>query len=260
MSLERERLALDGNHTAAASDCGLVAYTDRQREDDQPLPRIWLESDSGNEGITTSPPVAEQLELLARFSVYCSREKSLAAILQDACLVAADGTVAEWVTLLRYHADEKMLVWQAGVGSTAFRQVRRQMPDATTAAGSAWMAKRLIVSAISVVDQRFLSSGAWSATRSCRAASVPIGGGDAEPFGVLQVALSPATAIRSRDLLFLDALAADMADIIRHPATLETADIKAVAHAVVAWSPRPKAIVPSIRELPGGVGRNEKYG
>ena len=138
----------------------------------------------------------------------------LDAVIVRACEVAARGTGSRLAGVLQYRADEDAFVLQAGVGWPQ-RLIGRVRVSAClgTTAGLAWHTRQPIqFGALSCTGR---IRGPAAPDVASHSASVPIPGGSIYEFGILEVVRAGAGEFTQPDMLFLKAVAGEIAAAVK---------------------------------------------
>ena len=171
--------------------------------------RIWRR--------TIPNPIAQE-RLVRRFSEMAATEDRLELILEDACMIAAEGVAACWARMLRYWPKRRGLCLEAGIGRPAFRHTDLGHASCSeSAAVSAWERDRPERSQSRVCEHRFDAAGVWAEFRSFRTMCIPVPGDDDVPFGVIEVGSLDTAAFLDQDAAFLIALAGHLAKRLQRP-------------------------------------------
>lgn len=168
-------------------------------------------------------PAFRQMSIAVWFSTFTEQHDDLDLIAREACKVAAVGVKARFAGLLRFDADQRAFVLQAGTGWQGIDAGYMWHPaDLTTTAGLAWHTGQLIHFRSLLPCGRVRAIGPMRARGVRNVLSVPIRGKTGQGFGVLEVGSAVAGEFTRHDASFLQALAYDLAAALQQQAASPT--------------------------------------
>jgi omega-6 fatty acid desaturase (delta-12 desaturase) len=148
-----------------------------------------------------------QQAMIAEFGRFALRENSMAALMQEAARLAADGLGAAFAKVLEHEPAGDTLVVRAGIGwRPGVVEHVRFPPGATSPAGYAFATGAPTFSNDLAADHRF-GLPPLLADHSVRREVNVVVRGDGPPFGVLEVDDTADGAFSADDVHFLEALA-----------------------------------------------------
>lgn len=178
------------------------------------------------------PSVAEfatrlsQQRLVADFGLFAMREaNSLDDILQEASRIAADGLQARFAKVLQHQPDENDFLVCAGVGwEPGVVGHARIGADLESPAGYAFSTEQPVISNHLAEEERFRTPELLRRHGIHSAINVVIRGGEAPPFGVLEVDSTDRHDFGAPDVTFLQSLANTLAAALEMQARQDARD------------------------------------
>jgi PAS domain S-box-containing protein len=156
-----------------------------------------------------------QQELISAFGLFALTQNATAAILQEACRLAAEGMRTRFAKVLERLGGEQGFLICAGVGWRAGVVGQARIPGGLgSAAGYALATGEPVISNELATESRFRTAALLVEHGVVRAINVVIKGVD-EPYGVLEVDSSHEDAFTERDIAFLQALANTIAAVLQ---------------------------------------------
>jgi PAS domain S-box-containing protein len=156
-----------------------------------------------------------QQELISAFGLFALTQDAPAAILQEACRLAAEGMRTRFAKVLKRLSDAEGFLISAGVGWRPGVVGHARIPGGLgSAAGYALITCEPVISNELATESRFRPVPLLVEHGIVRAINVVITGVDG-PFGVLEVDSSHEDAFSARDIAFLQALSNTIAAVLQ---------------------------------------------
>jgi two-component system, sensor histidine kinase PdtaS len=155
-----------------------------------------------------------QQELVARFGNFALREDDLQKILNEACLIAADGMSTRFAKVLEWRPAEGDLLVRAGIGWRPGTVGHARLgADLASPAGYAFKTGQPVICNDLAAEDRFRTPALLAEHGVQRAINVLVGDGD-DGFGVLEVDSAKPGGFGTHDTAFLQALANTLAGAV----------------------------------------------
>jgi two-component sensor histidine kinase len=180
-----------------------------------------------------------QQELVVDFGRFSMRTDDLQTILDQACVIAADGLDAQFAKIIEYDRQAGDFLVRAGIGWHAGVVGHARLgSDLASPAGYAFKTGQSVISNHLADESRFRTPALLADHGIHSAINVLIGEDTGARFGVLEVDSTRRSDFSRHDLVFLDALANTLADALEKQKRLDLAvDGEAFARGVLEASP-----------------------
>ncbi len=180
-----------------------------------------------------------QQELVVDFGRFSMRNDDLQTILDQACVIAADGLDAQFAKIIEYDTQAGDFLVRAGIGwHPGVVGHARLGSDLASPAGYAFKTGEPVISNHLAEEARFRTPALLADHGIHSAINVLIGEGNGARFGVLEVDSTRRSDFSRHDLVFLDALANTLADAVEKQKRLDLAvDGEAFVRGVLEASP-----------------------